>query len=257
MLQRARLVQPPWATPLNGWARSSPKCTASGSRSASVPPRRPSSSKAPSLRSGGSSGVGRGSSASSVRSYQGSSSLPVDRVRPAAVEHLLRRPQLHVGVDHRAAAHAGRLKHRHVAHQAQVEHAVRVRAGVPEQARGLLGAVGEVPAPEAPPPLEDADPPAGLGQPAGHDAAPEAGADDQGVVRPLHDREPIRPAAALPCGPWAPTYEPAAVRSALAGRNCRDAPMAPPRSPSSARWTGGGSSLVKRWGIIASSMRLR
>ena len=75
MLQRARLVQPPWATPENGWARSSPKWTASGSRSASVPPRRPSSSNAPSLRSGGSSGVVRGSSASSVRSYQGSSSL--------------------------------------------------------------------------------------------------------------------------------------------------------------------------------------
>ena len=36
----------------------------------------------------------------------------------------------------------------------------------------------------------------------------------------------------------------------------REAPMAPPRSPSAATWTTGGSLSTKRWGIIASRMRL-
>ena len=46
---------------------------------------------------------------------------------------------------------------------------------------------------------------------------------------------------------------PAAYAGSLSSR---EAPMAPPRSPSAATWTSGGSPSTKRWGIIASRMRL-
>ena len=77
MSQRARFSQPPCCTPLNGWARGSPKCTAIGSSSRSFPTWRPAAAKASTLRRAGSGGVVTGSSAASVRWYQGSMLSPV------------------------------------------------------------------------------------------------------------------------------------------------------------------------------------
>ena len=77
MSQRPRFWQPCCATPLNGCARGSPKCTAIGSFSASRPARAPAAANARSFGSAGSSGVVTGSSAASVLSYQGSSSARV------------------------------------------------------------------------------------------------------------------------------------------------------------------------------------
>ncbi len=98
-------------------------------------------------------------------------------------------PQLHVGVDERAAADTGGGYHRDVAHHPQVEEPLRVELLVPEHRRGFARVGSEVFAAEAPPPLEHADPLARLRQPAGGDAAAEAGADDDGVIFPGH-RDP-------------------------------------------------------------------
>ncbi len=65
--QRPRLSQPCWKTPLNGWRRSAPKCTAIGSASAVRPAFCAIRSKAATFGSGGSAGTTRGSSACSVR----------------------------------------------------------------------------------------------------------------------------------------------------------------------------------------------
>ncbi len=66
--QRPRLSQPCWKTPLNGWWRSAPKCTAIGSATAVRPAVRAIASKAATFASGaGVRGVVWGSSADSVR----------------------------------------------------------------------------------------------------------------------------------------------------------------------------------------------
>ena len=73
MSQRARFWQPSCRTPLNGCSRAAPKCTAIGSGRASRPARAPAAANACTLRSAGSGGVVRGSSAASVFRYHGSS----------------------------------------------------------------------------------------------------------------------------------------------------------------------------------------
>ena len=92
-------------------------------------------------------------------SYHGSSSARVDRRGPAGLEDVRRRGQLHVGVDQRAAADAGRGDHRRRRACSRTSNSPPgLRLLVPQQLRRLVGLVDEVLAPEAPPALEHADP---------------------------------------------------------------------------------------------------
>ena len=111
----------------------------------------------------------------------------VDRRRPGGVvEDLVGGAQLDVGVDERAAAHARAGDDGDVAHDPHVEHPARVVARMKQRMRELGEPVGVVAGGEAPAALEHADAPAPLGEPAGGDAASEAGADDDRVVGSLH-----------------------------------------------------------------------
>ena len=189
MSQRPRLVQPRCGTPLNGLRRSSPKWTASGSRSATRPARSPAAAKARPSGVGGSSGrrarLKRFLGAVVVRVERGS----VDRSGPVAVED---------GRRERAAARSRRpasrrRRRRRSAPPGRSSSAGRTaRSGSAHGCHSANGACRddrEVAGPEAPTPLEHAHPQAGLGQPAGGDAAAETGADDHRVVRVLHIAE--------------------------------------------------------------------
>jgi hypothetical protein len=116
----------------------------------------------------------------------GVETFAVDGVGPALVEDIGGGPQLHVGVDKRAAADAGCSDHRDVAHHSQVEEPLWVELLVPEHLRGLLWLCGEILATEAPAALEHADSLAGFGETASGDTAAEARADHHRVVGLRH-----------------------------------------------------------------------
>jgi len=71
--------------------------------------------------------------------------LAVERCRPVSIEDVGRRPQLHVGVDKRAAADPRGGDHRDVSHHPYVEETFGIERLVPEHLRRLRGLIGKSP----------------------------------------------------------------------------------------------------------------
>ena len=186
--QRPRFWQPSCGTPLNGCRRGSPKCTAIGSSSASCRRARPRPRTRAPCRSGG---LGR--RRARLQRLLGAV-VPGIELRARSIASgqpasntSARRAQLHVGVDERAAADAGRRDDGDVAHHPHVEQPVGVQPARATACRGASsGSSRKSSRPEAPPALEHADALARLREPAGGDPAAEPGAHDDDVIAGPH-----------------------------------------------------------------------
>ncbi len=102
-----------------------------------------------------------------------------------------------VGVDERAAAQAGRAEDVDPAEGPVVVHPGQAARRIPEALTRSIRAAREGAGRVGPAALQDADAPAGLGEPVGRDRAPEARADDNRVEMAIravlaHRRKPIR-----------------------------------------------------------------